>query len=88
MTDQPTARQTSLFDDPAEQPRREKRERLEQALDGLRERFGTEAVLAGGVLGSDLGLARNKAAPRKNPTPDRGGDIASAAGGEKEKIKW
>ena len=88
LTDQPTARQTSLFDDPTEQSRREKRERLEQTLDGLRERFGTEAVLAGGVLGSDLGLARNKAAPRKNPTPDRGGDIASAAGGEKEKIKW
>lgn len=88
LTDRPTARQTSLFDDPDEQPRREKREKLEQTLDGLRERFGAEAVLAGGVLGSDLGLVANKAAQKKNPAPKRGGDNASAAGGGKEKTKW
>ena len=88
LTDQPTARQTSLFDDPTEQPRREKRERLEQALDGLRERFGTEAVLAGGVLGQRSGTGEEQGRTEKKSTPDRGGDIASAAGGEKEKIKW
>lgn len=89
LTDQPTARQTSLFDDPQEQPRRKKRERLEQTLDVLRERFGSDAVLAGGVLGSDLGLAENKAAcAKKQPTPNRGGNTASADGGGKEKTKW
>ena len=37
---------------------------LEQALDGLRDRFGPDAVAAAGVLGSDLGLMENKARPR------------------------
>ena len=48
--------QTTLFEDPAA-PRRQRRRRLEQTLDGLRGRYGADVVLSAGVLGSDLGLA-------------------------------
>ena len=64
LTDEATPRQTSLFGEPGQDPRHRRRARLEQALDGLRDRFGPDAVAAAGVLGSDLGLMENKARPR------------------------
>ena len=35
---------------------REKRERLEKTLDGIREKFGHGSILPGSVLGNDLGI--------------------------------
>ncbi len=46
--------QLSLFE--ADSAGREKRERLEKAVDGIRERFGRGSVMSGGVLGNDLGI--------------------------------
>ena len=46
--------QLSLFEEDI--PGREKRERLEKAVDGIREKFGRGSVLSGGVLGNDLGI--------------------------------
>ncbi len=48
------AEQLSLFEEDASG--REKRERLEKAVDGIREKFGRGSVLPGGVLGNDLGI--------------------------------
>ena len=63
LTDQPPARQTSLFDDPAAPEKRAQQKSLETTLDNLRGRFGKGAVAAARVLGSDLGLVENKAKP-------------------------
>jgi DNA polymerase-4 len=46
--------QISLFRDA--EPDREQRERLEKALDGIREKFGHSSILPGSVLGNDLGI--------------------------------
>lgn len=35
---------------------REKRQRLEKAVDGIRERFGYNSILPCSVLGNDLGI--------------------------------
>lgn len=48
------AEQLSLFGDAA--PSRDKRERLEKTLDGIREKFGHGSILPGSVLGNDLGI--------------------------------
>ena len=48
------AEQLSLFEE--DLSGREKRERLEKAVDGIREKFGRGSVLPGGVLGNDLGI--------------------------------
>ncbi len=48
------AEQLSLFEE--DTSAREKRERLEKAVDGIREKYGRGSVLPGGVLGNDLGI--------------------------------
>lgn len=48
------AEQLSLFGDAA--PSRDKRERLEKTLDGIREKYGHGSILPGSVLGNDLGI--------------------------------
>ncbi len=48
------AEQLSLFEDTG--PDREKRERLEKTLDGIREKFGHDSILPGSILGNDLGI--------------------------------
>ncbi len=34
----------------------EKGEKLEQAVDGIRKKFGTDAISFGSVIGNDIGL--------------------------------
>ena len=46
--------QISLLEDSS--PRREKRERLEKTLDGIREKFGHGSILPSSVLNNDLGI--------------------------------
>ncbi len=46
--------QISLLED--NQPKREKRERLEKTLDNIREKFGHGSILPSSVLGNDLGI--------------------------------
>ncbi len=46
--------QISLLEDNG--PGREKRERLEKTLDGIREKFGHGSILPSSVLGNDLGI--------------------------------
>ena len=54
LTDEPFAVQQSLFGDaPAPDPKREK---LENALDGIRRRYGAAAIGAGSRVGNQLGL--------------------------------
>lgn len=48
-----TAEQLSLFGDGKD---REKEERLEKALDGIRDKFGKGSIVPGSVLGNDLGI--------------------------------
>ena len=47
--------QMSLFEEAADE-KREKRERLEEAVISLRDRFGRAAVQTGSVLGNDIGI--------------------------------
>ena len=47
--------QLSLFAPPDDESR-EKRERLEAAMDGIREKFGQDAIGPAGVLGNDIGI--------------------------------
>lgn len=47
--------QISLFEEAADE-KREKRERLEEAVISLRDRFGRAAVQTGSVLGNDIGI--------------------------------
>jgi DNA polymerase-4 len=47
------AEQLSLFGDEKD---REKEERLEKALDAIREKFGKSSILPGSVLDNDLGI--------------------------------
>ena len=47
--------QLSLFAPPDDKSR-EKRERLEAAMDGIREKFGQDAIGPAGVLGNDIGI--------------------------------
>jgi DNA polymerase-4 len=53
--DQAEGVQLSLFDEPAA-PRTERVERLEQALDSIRERYGSKAIIPANILGNDLGI--------------------------------
>ena len=46
--------QISLLEDNS--PRREKRERLEKTLDGIREKFGHGSILPSSILNNDLGI--------------------------------
>ena len=48
--------QMSLFDDGGD-ALRQKREKLENAVDALRDRFGTHVLQSGGVIGNDIGIA-------------------------------
>jgi DNA polymerase-4 len=48
--------QLSLFDEPLEQ-KSERKEKLEQALDLIRNRYGSKAVIQGNILGNDLGIS-------------------------------
>ncbi len=48
------SRQLSLFD--SEDMTEEKGEKLEQAVDGIRKKFGTDAISFGSVIGNDIGL--------------------------------
>ncbi len=47
--------QLDLFDTASDE-KRQKRARLEQTLDGLRDRFGAHALQSGGVIGNDIGI--------------------------------
>lgn len=51
--------QLSLFDAPLRE-QRERTERLEGAVDGIRRRFGKASISSGAILSSDLGLAPRK----------------------------
>lgn len=53
--DQAESVQLSLFDEPAA-PKSERAEKLEQALDSIRERYGSKAIIPGSILGNDLGI--------------------------------
>jgi len=53
--DQTQIVQLSLFDEPAD-PKSERAERLEKALDLIRSRYGGKAIIHGNILGNDLGL--------------------------------
>ena len=48
--------QMALFDD-GEDAMRQKREKLECAVDALRDRFGVHVLQSGGVIGNDMGIA-------------------------------
>jgi hypothetical protein len=47
--------QLSLFDEPSA-PNTERAERLEHALDHIRERYGSKAVIPANILKNDLGI--------------------------------
>jgi DNA polymerase-4 len=47
--------QLSLFDEPSA-PSNERAERLEHALDSIRERYGSKAVIPANILKNDLGI--------------------------------
>ena len=47
--------QMGFFDDEKNEKRR-RRERLECAIDGIRDRFGAAALQSGGFLGNDIGI--------------------------------
>ena len=49
------AEQLALFDEQGRE-KREKQEKLEHALDGIRARYGSHAVQSGGVIGNDIGI--------------------------------
>ena len=51
--------QMTLFDEEADE-KREKRERLEDTLISLRDRYGRSAVQSGGVLGNDIGIENER----------------------------
>jgi len=53
--DQEQGEQLSLFDESAA-PKSERAERLEQAIDQIRDRYGKHAVQQGNILGNDLGI--------------------------------
>jgi DNA polymerase-4 len=53
--DEAVSEQLSLFDEPAA-PKSERAERLEKAIDGIRNRYGSKSVLQGNILGNDLGI--------------------------------
>jgi DNA polymerase-4 len=53
--DQAESVQLSLFDEPTA-PQAERKEKLEQTLDSIRERYGSKAVIQGNILGNDLGI--------------------------------
>lgn len=48
--------QLSLFGGPAESESSEKRERLEKALDAVRDKYGSRSISPGAVLKNDLGI--------------------------------
>lgn len=48
--------QLSLLDAPKAQAGREKRERLAQAVDGIRRRFGAGSIKSASIIGNDLGI--------------------------------
>lgn len=48
--------QVSLFDPPAGTSERAKRERVEQAIDKLRQRYGEDIITTAGIAASDLGF--------------------------------
>lgn len=50
--------QLSIFPD-AHQAQRKKQGKLEDAMSGIRDRFGADSIQLGGLLNSDLGLRRN-----------------------------
>lgn len=47
--------QIALFDD-GKKEKREKQQKLEHAIDGIRARYGSRAVQSGDVLGNDIGI--------------------------------
>ena len=61
--------QLALFDG-GNKEKREKQERLEHALDGIRARYGSHAVQSGDVLGNDIGIESEKEETKQNG--DRG----------------
>ena len=69
--------QIGLFD--AERDRRhDKMERIEEAVDGIRGRFGSSALFRGAILGNDLGIEGAEATP--SPLRSRGDEPPSAGG--------
>jgi len=50
------AEQLSLFSGPAESESSEKRERLEKALDAVRDKYGSRSISPGAVMKNDLGI--------------------------------
>ena len=50
------AEQLSLFSGPAESESSEKRERLEKALDAVRNKYGSRSISPGAVVKNDLGI--------------------------------
>lgn len=62
LSDQETGEQLSLFE-PDTSERREKQERLETAMDKIREKFGHSAVLPCAFLGNSLGIEREASSP-------------------------
>lgn len=59
VTPQGEAEQLSLFDG-WEDTRRERLDRLEHAMDHIRDKFGREAIQPGSAIGNDLGLEHRK----------------------------
>jgi len=53
--DQTQSVQLSLFDEP-DNPKSERAEKLEKAIDEIRSRYGGKAVIQGNILGNDLGI--------------------------------
>lgn len=60
------------FFDAERDRRRERAERLETAVDGIRGRFGSGAVFRGAILGNDLGIDGAEATPAPRRSRDAG----------------
>lgn len=55
--------QLSFFTPQQDEQAREKQEKLENAVDGIRDKFGKSAISRAGVLGNDLGIDRHRELP-------------------------
>ena len=58
VTKDTSAQQLSLFDEPNQQIKQEKRERLDKTVSAIRNKFGFDAIQRGALINSDYGVGR------------------------------
>ena len=73
LVEEGSGQQLSLFD-PGEDPRRQRRDRLERALDQVRSKYGRDAVAMGSAVHNDIGL--DDPSSGEESRPDTDGPIA------------